>query len=117
LSGIKFEVMARSALERMSEDEVVEYVIRRAKEGSVVVFEGQLSPQVLTKIIEEAMKNVDLEEFKGVDIHVVPPKTAGGGIIKKIFGRKFDTGITVISPAGALKDLKKGEDYISLKLG
>ncbi|MEO2241020.1 MAG: DUF2073 domain-containing protein [Euryarchaeota archaeon] len=118
---IKVEVMARSALKDMSRSELIEYVIRRAKDGAVIVFEGQLNPDLLTEIIRRTMEEVDLEEFTGIDIYVVPPKRAtrrsGKGLMKRLLGRRYEEGMTVISPANVLKDLEKGEDFITLKLG
>jgi hypothetical protein len=118
---IKVEVMARSALKGMSRSELIEYVIRRAKDGAVIVFEGQLNPDLLTEIIQRTMEEVDLEEFTGIDIYVVPPKRAarrsGRGLMKRLLGKRSEEGMTVISPANVLKDLEKGEDFITLKLG
>ena len=116
---IKVEVMAKSALEGMSKAEIVDYVIRRAKDGAVIVFEGQLNPDLLTEIIQRTMEEVDVEEFTGIDIYVVPPKARRSkrGLVDKLLGRKSEEGVTVISPADMLKDLEKGEDFITLKLG
>ncbi|WP_457620494.1 DUF2073 domain-containing protein [Methanopyrus sp.] len=115
---VKVEVLAKSALERMSTEEVVEYVIEKTRDGSVIVLEGQLDPETLTQIIRETMENVDPEKFTGVDIYVVPPKAkTDKGLFDRLLGRQSEEGMTVISPADVLKGMKKGKDFITLKLG
>jgi hypothetical protein len=76
----------------MNSNQKCDYIISKLKSDCVVVFEGGLDPEEEARLIQEAMSQIDHQEFLGYKILNPSPLRMSG-----IFSRK-NVRMTVIAP-------------------
>jgi len=85
-------------------------IVDRVKKGDLVVIEGGLTPEEEAELIETTMREIDVENFMGIDIYTVEKdKTSFFGL-----SRKKTVGMTIIGPANVMKEVKKKSNFISM---
>lgn len=109
-TGLKMDFLSSSALESSTSMEKVSMIVDRVKKGDLVVIEGGLTPEEEAELIETTMREIDVENFMGIDIYTVEKD-------KKLFfglSRKKTVGMTIIGPANVMKEVKKKSNFISM---
>ena len=84
--------VTESTTRRMNSNQKCDYIISKLKSDCVVVFEGGLDPEEEARLIQEAMSQIDHQEFLGYKILNPSPLRMSG-----IFNRK-NVRMTVIAP-------------------
>lgn len=103
--GLKMDFLSSTALNSHTSMEKVSMIVDRVKNGDLVVIEGGLSPEEEAELIETTMREIDVENFMGIDIYTLEKdKTAFFGLSKK-----KTVGITIIGPANVMKAVKKNQ--------
>nr|WP_263641072.1 DUF2073 domain-containing protein [Methanobrevibacter arboriphilus] len=51
-------------------------IIDKVKNGAVVVMEGGLTPSERAELIETTMREIDIENFVGIDVHTLEKDSA-----------------------------------------
>jgi hypothetical protein len=110
MNGLKMDFLSSDALLSQSSMEKVSMIVDRVKGGDLVVIEGGLSPEEEAELIETTMREIDIENFVGIDIFTLEKdqKTLFGMSSKKIVG------LTIIGPANVMKTVKKKSNFISM---
>lgn len=110
MNGLKMDFLSSDALLSHSSMEKVSMIVDRVKGGDLVVIEGGLSPEEEAELIETTMREIDIENFVGIDIFTLEKdqKTLFGMSSKKIVG------LTIIGPANVMKTVKKKSNFISM---
>ena len=109
-TGLKMDFLSSSALESSTSMEKVSMIVDRVKKGDLVVIEGGLTPEEEAELIETTMREIDVENFMGIDIYTVEKdKTSFFGL-----SRKKTVGMTIIGPANVMKEVKKKSNFISM---
>ncbi|HOI70841.1 MAG TPA: DUF2073 domain-containing protein [Methanobacterium sp.] len=110
ITGLKMDFLSSSALESSTSMEKVSMIVDRVKKGDLVVIEGGLTPEEEAELIETTMREIDVENFMGIDIYTVEKdKTSFFGL-----SRKKTVGMTIIGPANVMKEVKKKSNFISM---
>ncbi|MDR1721415.1 MAG: DUF2073 domain-containing protein, partial [Methanobrevibacter sp.] len=97
-------------LENATSMEKIYMIIDKVKNGSIVVMEGGLTPGERAELIETTMREIDIENFVGVDVHTLEKVSKGFLGLSK----KKEVVITVVGPANVMKTVKKQSNFLSM---
>jgi len=109
MEALKMDFISFEALENASSLEKIYMIIDKVKKGSIVVMEGGLSPSERVELIETTMREIDIENFMGIDLHTLEKYSSFFGLSKK-----KTVVITIIGPANLMKTVKKGSNLLSM---
>jgi len=110
MNGLKMDFLSADALVSQTSMEKVSMIVDRVKRGDLVVMEGGLSPSEEAELIETTMREIDIENFVGIDIYTLEKdKRSFLG-----FSKKKIVGLTIIGPANVVKSVKKKENFLSM---
>ena len=109
-TGLKMDFLSSSALESSTSMEKVSMIVDRVKKGDLVVIEGGLTPEEEAELIETTMREIDVENFMGIDIYTVEKDKTSFFVLY----RKKTVGMTIIGPANVMKEVKKKSNFISM---
>ncbi|KZX10551.1 OapB/ArvB family protein [Methanobrevibacter filiformis] len=110
MNGLKMDFISSEALENASSMEKIYMIIERVKKGNIVVMEGGLTNYERTELIETTMREIDIENFVGIDVHTLEKDTTSflG------FSKKKTVVITIVGPANLMKTVKKQSNFLSM---
>jgi len=109
-NALKMDFVSSEALKESSSMEKISMIVDKVKEGDLLVIEGGLTPAEEAELIETTMREIDIENFVGIDIYTLEKdKSSFFGLSKK-----KAIGITVIGPANVMKTVKKRENFLSM---
>jgi hypothetical protein len=110
MNGLKMDFLSSNALLSQSSIEKVSMIVERVKGGDLVIIEGGLTPEEEADLIETTMREIDIENFVGIDIYTLEKDK------KSLFGmsKKKTVGLTIIGPANVMKTIKKKSNFISM---
>jgi uncharacterized protein len=109
-NGLKMDFLSSTALNQRTSMEKVSMIVERVKNGDLIVIEGGLTPEEEAELIETTMREIDVENFMGIDIYTLEKdKTSFFGL-----SRKKTVGLTIIGPANVMKAVKKKSNFLSM---
>jgi hypothetical protein len=110
MEGLKMDFLSSDALESRSSMEKISMIIGRVKEGDILVIEGGLSPSEEAELIETTMREIDVENFVGIDVYTLEKDESS------FFGlsKKKTVGLTIIGPANVMRSVKKKSNFLSM---
>ncbi|MGB9978594.1 DUF2073 domain-containing protein [Methanobacterium sp.] len=110
MNGLKMDFLSSDALLTHTSMEKISMIVERVKEGNLVIIEGGLSPEEEAELIETTMREIDIENFMGIDIYTLEKDK------KSLFGisKKKAVGLTIIGPANIMKTVKKKSNFLSM---
>jgi hypothetical protein len=110
MNGLKMDFLSSDALSTHTSMEKISMIVERVKGGNLVVIEGGLSPEEEAELIETTMREIDIENFMGIDIYTLEKDK------KALFGisKKKAVGLTIIGPANIMKDVNKQSNFLSM---
>ncbi|MDD1773963.1 MAG: DUF2073 domain-containing protein, partial [Methanobacterium sp.] len=99
VTGLKMDFLSSTALNNRTSLEKISMIVERVKNGDLVVIEGGLTPEEEAELIETTMREIDVDNFMGIDIYTLEKDKIS------FFGlsRKKTVGITIIGPANVMK--------------
>ncbi|MCQ8904601.1 MAG: DUF2073 domain-containing protein [Methanothermobacter sp.] len=104
------DFLSSKALEDKSSMEKISMIIDRVKDGDILVLEGSLSPSEEAELIETTMREIDVENFVGIDIYTLEKdEKAFMGLSKR-----RTVGLTIIGPANVMKTVKRKSNFLSM---
>ncbi|ADP77511.1 conserved hypothetical protein [Methanothermus fervidus DSM 2088] len=112
---LKMDFLSRELLNKKTSMEKISMILEKVKNGNILVIEGGLSPTEEAELIETTMREIDTENFIGIDIQKFEKN-------KKSFlgfSSKKDVKFTIIGPANIMKTVKRKPNFLSIvaKLG
>lgn len=113
LEFIPFETLRSMTLAKQ-----VKYIIKKAKDNKILIFDSQLTPQEEAKLISETMKHIS-RSFSGIEICSLYSETQTGFVDKfkdlifKVLTGK-SRGTSIIGPAKVIKEIKRDPESISI---
>ena len=109
-NALKMDFLSSDALKTITGMEKISMIVDKVKDGDLVVIEGGLTPEEEADLIETTMREIDVENFMGIDIFTLETnKTSFFGLSKK-----KTIGITIIGPANVMKAVKKKSNFLSM---
>lgn len=110
MNGLKMDFLSSDALHSQSSIEKVSMIVERVKRGDLVIIEGGLTPEEEAELIETTMREIDIENFVGIDIYTLEKDK------RSLFGmsKKKIVGLTIIGPANVMKTVKKKSNFLSM---
>jgi hypothetical protein len=114
---IDLEFVPFETLNRMSLEKQVKFIIKKAKQNKILIFDSKLSPEQEAKLITETMKHVS-KRFSGVEICTLKTNPedflgkARNAIFKVLTGK--ERGTSIIGPAKIIKKIKRNPKSISM---
>ena len=110
MNGLKMDFLSSDALLTHTSMEKISMIVDRVKGGDLVIIEGGLSPEEEAELIETTMREIDVENFVGIDIYTLEKDK------KSLFGisKKKTVGLTIIGPANIMKTVKKKSNFLSM---
>ena len=109
-NGLKMDFLSSSMLNSSTSMEKISMIVNRVKNGDLVVIEGGLTPEEEAELIEATMREIDVDNFMGIDIYTLEKDK------KSFFGlsKCKIVGITIIGPANVMKAVKKKSNFLSM---
>ncbi len=110
MNSLKMDFLSSDALISRSSMEKVSMIVDRVKDGDLIVLEGGLTPEEEAELIETTMREIDIENFVGIDIYTLEKDKVS------FFGlsRKKTVGLTIIGPANIMSTVKKKSNFLSM---
>jgi uncharacterized protein len=110
MNGLKMDFLSSDALLAHTSMEKIAMIVDKVKGGNLVIIEGGLIPEEEAELIETTMREIDIENFVGIDIYTLEKDK------KSLFGisKKKAVGLTIIGPANTMKTVKKKSNFISM---
>jgi hypothetical protein len=107
---LKMDFMSSDVLKSKSSIEKISMIVDRVKEGDLMVIEGGLKPEEEAELIETTMREIDVENFMGIDIYTLEKDE------KSFLGlsKRKTVGITIIGPANVMKTVKRKSNFLSM---
>ncbi|MDR3291611.1 MAG: DUF2073 domain-containing protein [Methanobrevibacter sp.] len=110
MEELKMDFISSDALENATSMEKIYMIIERVKKGNIVVMDGGLTPAERAELIETTMREIDIDNFIGVDVHTLEKdSTSFFG-----FSKKKTVLITIVGPANLMKTVKKQSNFLSM---
>ena len=110
MNGLKMDFLSSDALLAHTSMEKIAMIVDKVKGGNLVIIEGGLIPEEEAELIETTMREIDIENFVGIDIYTLEKDK------KSLFGisKKKAVGLTIIGPANIMKDVNKQSNFLSM---
>jgi hypothetical protein len=115
---IDLEFIPFESLKTMALEEQVKFIIKKAKDNKILIFDSQLTPTEEAKLISETMKHID-KKFSGIEICSLQMDKnnsfvdkAKSFIFRALTGKM--RGTSIIGPAKIIKQIKRDPESISI---
>lgn len=130
---LKMDFVSSVILNGRSGKKKINFILKKVKDGSILVTDGVLKPEEEMDLIKETMRRVD-DGFPGIEVCSLKKQTKGlrsfferlsdgrerfgSFMFSKITGKpsktNLKTGMTLIGPARIIKKIKKNPDSFSV---
>ena len=127
---LKMDFVSSATLDEKSRKKRINFILKKVKDGSILVIDGVMSPEEELELIRETMRRVD-DGFPGIEVCSLKRPVRGLQSIfeklveQKIKIQKFLTGkvpekmslrngITLVGPAKYIKKIKKNPNSFSV---
>jgi uncharacterized protein len=109
-NSLKMDFLSSDALKTQSSIEKISMIVEKVKKGELLVIEGGLEPEEEAELIETTMREIDVENFMGIDIYTLEKDESS------FFGlsKRKTVGITIIGPANVMKTVKRKSNFLSM---
>ena len=116
---VTLQLVPYTEIEAMTSVGRIRKLLGLAKENKIVLLQGRLKKDEEAELIKATMEEIN-KDFKGIELAVIDPSShrAEGmqklkhSFINYILGDR--NGLTVIGPAGVVKDIKRDPNKIEL---
>lgn len=113
MNSVKMNFLSSEVLLNVTAMEKIYLIIDKVKDGDIVVLEGGLTPSEEAELIETTMREIDIENFRGIDIQTLEKNKPGFlGL-----SNKKRISLTIIGPANIMKEVKRQPNILSVVAG
>jgi len=110
---LRVDFISAETLADKSKMEKIELILERIRSDVILILEEPLDPREETELIEATMREIDTDEFYGIEFYRIDhQKNLRDKIASYISGRK--SGLTIVGPKRVVEAIKKEPDYISM---
>ncbi len=111
---IQLDFISSDMLAKKGSAEKISFILSRIKKNVIIVLEEALEPREETELIEASMREIDAEDFHGIEFFRMDHKARSlrEKIAEYISGRRH--GITIVGPTRLIEAIKREPEYISM---
>ena len=111
---IQLDFVSAETLAKKGSAEKISFILDKIKRNIIVVLEEALEPREEAELIEATMREIDAEEFHGIEFYRIDSRAKGlrEKIAEYISGRRH--GLTIVGPTRLIEAIKREPDYISM---
>ncbi|NOZ58921.1 MAG: DUF2073 domain-containing protein [Euryarchaeota archaeon] len=111
---VQLDFVSAETLARKGSAEKISFILDKIKRNIIVVLEEALEPREEAELIEATMREIDAEEFHGIEFYRIDSRARGlrEKIAEYISGRRH--GLTIVGPTRLIEAIKREPDYISM---
>jgi len=126
---LKMDFISSDNLDGKTEDKRINFILKKVRDGSILVMDGVMTPEEEMNLIKETMRRVD-NGFPGIEVCSLKKELKGMKLFfdrvserrEKLWGwltnapteTSMKGGITLIGPAKIIKKIKKNPDSFSV---
>lgn len=126
---LKMDFISSATLNGKPEKKKISFILKKVKDGSILVLDGVMTPEEEMNLIKETMRRVD-DGFPGIEVCSLKKEVKG---LKFLFEKLSDgrerfwnwairgppktdlkTGMTLVGPAKIIKKIKKNPNSFSV---
>jgi hypothetical protein len=108
-------LISHETVERMGTEEKIRFILDEVEAGKVLVLERGLTPQEEAKLIEQTMREVDPDNFIGIEMQSYG-MDRGKNLLQRVAMGGPRPRMAVIGPASLLKLVSKDNEKIVTKI-
>lgn len=111
---IQLDFVSAETLARKGGAEKISFILDKIKRNVILVLEEALEPREEAELIEATMREIEPEEFQGIEFYRIDHGTKGirEKIAEYISGRRH--GLTIVGPTRLIEAIKREPEYISM---
>ena len=113
--GPNVHLISHEKIEAMGTEEKIRFILDEAKAGKVLVLERGLTPPEEAKLIEQTMREMDTEDFIGIEMQSYG-MDRGKNLLQRVAMGGARPRMAVIGPAKLLKLVSKDSEKIITKI-
>lgn len=106
---MKIDFISKNGLKRLKTREKIDMILKLVKKNTIIVLEGNLSPEEQIELVKETMRQIDPLSFIGIEI--IDFTNA-----EKYGAEKTAVSLTIIAPGGKVEIVKKTTNYLSMQI-
>ncbi len=111
---IQLDFISSDKLSQMRAMEKIDFIIDKIKNNIIVVLEEGLSPQEEKELIEATMREIDLENFHGIEFYRIDHKHSFRDKLAEYISGRRSSGLTIVGPTRTIEAIKREADCISM---
>lgn len=111
-NNVQLEFVRSRRLEKMATAEKIRMILDSVKEEKIVILEDRMEPDEESKLIEATMKEINPDNFSGIEIESYKDKEKSSGIFDR-FMPNDDPQMTIIGPSNQLSEVNQDEDIMT----
>lgn len=113
--GPNVHLISHEKIDAMGTEEKIRFILDEAKAGKVLVLERGLTPPEEAKLIEQTMREMDTEDFIGIEMQSYG-MDRGKNLLQRVAMGGARPRMAVIGPAKLLKLVSKDSEKIITKI-
>ncbi len=113
--GPNVHLISHEKIEAMGTEEKIRFILDEAKAGKVLVLERGLTPPEEAKLIEQTMREMDTEDFIGIEMQSYG-MDRGKNLLQRVAMGGARPRMAVIGPAKLLKLVSKDSEKIITRI-
>lgn len=113
--GPNVHLISHEKIDAMGTEEKIRFILDEAKAGKVLVLERGLTPPEEAKLIEQTMREMDTENFIGIEMQSYG-MDRGKNLLQRVAMGGARPRMAVIGPAKLLKLVSKDSEKIVTKI-
>lgn len=113
--GPNVHLISHEKIDAMGTEEKIRFILDEAKSGKVLVLERGLTPPEEAKLIEQTMREMDAENFIGIEMQSYG-MDRGKNLLQRVAMGGARPRMAVIGPAKLLKLVSKDSEKIVTKI-
>jgi len=108
-------LISHETVEKMGTEEKIRFILDEVEAGKVLVLERGLTPQEEAKLIEQTMREIDPDNFIGIEMQSYG-MDRGKNLLQRVAMGGARPRMAVIGPASLLKLVSKDSEKIITKI-
>jgi hypothetical protein len=115
IQGSSIHLISQEKMESLGTQERLRFILDEVEHGKILILERGLTPQEEAKLIEQTMREINHDNFIGIEMQSYGMDHSGGFIKRAVMGGPRPR-MAVIGPADKLRLVSKDNEQIVTKV-